>query len=484
MKAENLKDFKMNKIKKIPQAVEFEEVVLGAAIGSGGASEMIEILKKEKVFYKPQHQLIYDSIVEMYEASEGIDLMTVSSKLKSKNLLEKVGGDYFIIGLTQKVVSNAHIEFHCRIILQQFVKRQAIKVATNLVSKSYDDDVDIFDLLDDSYKTLDEVSDSLFTKKPDDFKSNVAKLFEFSNNSEPGIPCALQKVQSKFNGYQKSNLIILAARPGMGKTAYIINETINAAKNGIPIGIFSLEMSARELTARMMANYCKINSTAISLNQTNDFELRMMNEKREEFEKLPIFIHDEAAMTPMEIKIQSKKWAREKGVQMFFIDYLQLMKNPAKGGNREQEVSDISRSLKALAKELDLPIMALSQLSRAVETRGGSKRPILSDLRESGSIEQDADIVSFIYRPEYYKIDEWDDAEGGSTKNQAEIIIAKFRNGSTGACIVGCELEFMRFENLESDFEFPETVLLNENVTADTFGPPKKIKEDEDDLPF
>jgi replicative DNA helicase len=474
--------------KKIPQALDLEESVLGAALGYDGASELIEILGKEKVFYKPEHQAIYNAILALYEKSEGIDLLTVSNELKKLGKLEAVGGQFHLVELTQKVTGNAKVEFHARIIQQMFVKRKAIEVGDQILKDAYEEDADIFEILEGSYQNLDKVSDWLLVKKPTDFKSVVNKIFEAANEEVTGVPSSLERLQYKLNGYQKTNLIILAARPGMGKTALMINEALAAAKRGIPVGIFSLEMSDKELAARMFANYCQINVEKISLNKVDKFELRLMNEKREEFSKLPIYIHDKPAISPLELKIQASKWKREKGVEMLFVDYLQLMRIKSHKGNREQEVSDCSAALKGIAKELDVPVMALAQLSRAVEIRGGMKRPILSDLRESGSIEQDADLIMFLLRPEYYKVEEWDDDERSPTAGQAEINIAKFRNGKVGACVVGCKLEFMQFHNLngweeieENEKEFtPPAPQPNSNLAEAWDTPP----EDEDDMPF
>ncbi|SOC79841.1 replicative DNA helicase [Salinimicrobium sediminis] len=474
--------------KKIPQALDLEESVLGAAIGCGGASELIELVGREKIFFKPEHQAIYDVIVDLYEKSEGIDLLTVSQALIKLGKLEAIGGNIFLVDLCQKVASAAHLEFHTRILQQMYVKRKAIEVGDKITKEAYNEESDIFELLESSYSNLDKVSDWLLVKKPTDFKSVVNKIFEAANEEVTGVPSSLERLQYKLNGYQKTNLIILAARPGMGKTALMINEALAAAKRGIPVGIFSLEMSDKELAARMFANFCQINVEKISLNKVDKFELRLMNEKREAFSKLPIYIHDKPAISPLELKIQASKWKREKGVEMLFVDYLQLMRIKSHKGNREQEVSDCSAALKGIAKELDVPVMALAQLSRAVEIRGGMKRPILSDLRESGSIEQDADLIMFLLRPEYYKVDEWDDDQRSPTAGQAEINIAKFRNGKVGACVVGCKLEFMQFHDLngweeieENEEEFiPPVPEPNSNLAEawDT------QQDDDDDMPF
>lgn len=476
----------LEKGKLPPQAVDLEEAVLGAALQVKSATaEMVEIFREEPgVFYKLAHQEIYKTLLELYKESEAIDLLTVSQKLKQRGKLELIGGEFYLIELTQKISSAAHIEFHCRIIQQMFVKRRAIQVANEIIENAYQEDTEIFELLADSQKQIDDTAEWLIRKKPGDFKNVVDKIFDHEKNQQAGVPSSLTKLQEHTNGYRPTDLIILAARPGMGKTALMLNEAKYQAMRGIPVGIFSCEMSDKDLAARMLAEYCGIDSKKITHNKTNDFEKRLMEEKRPEFEKLPIYIHDQPAISPMELKLQASKWKRENGVKMIFVDYLQLMQANGKNntGNREQEISSISRSLKATAKELEVPVMALSQLSRAVEARGGMKRPLLSDLRESGAIEQDADMVMFLLRPEYYKIDEWDDDERTPTNGTAEIGIAKFRGGETASVLVGTNLQYMRFHDLE-DFNYPPVP--NYTPSADDFDEPQKPNNDEeDDLPF
>lgn len=435
-----------------PQAVELEKAVLGAALQiSTATAQIVEIFREENCFYSPQHKAVYDAILSMFKENGSIDLLTVSAKMKKKGTLESVGGDRFLISLTQTVASDSHIEYHCRIIQQMFIKRKSIAMASEILKKAYDDETDIFDLLADSQKQIDDTAEWLVRKKPGDFKSIVDKIFDYKSNSKMGIPSSLTKMQQYTNGYRPGDLIILAARPGMGKTALMLNEAKHQALRGVPVGIFSLEMSDRDLASRMMSEYCEIDSKKITHNQTDEFEKRLMKEKRVEFEKLPIFINDQPGITPMELRLQASKWKRENGVKIIYVDYLQLMNANGKNhtGNREQEISSISRALKAIAKELEVPVMALSQLSRLVENRGGMKRPILSDLRESGAIEQDADMVLFLLRPEYYNIDTWDDDHKTSTKNQAEINIAKFRAGETAAFNVKTQLQYMRFSDLK-----------------------------------
>lgn len=479
----------MEKGKLPPQAVDLEELILGAALQFDYiVGLVVEIFRDEKVFYKAAHQVIYDAMYEMAIDNEPVDIITIIHKLRTMGKLEAVGGEYYIVQLTQKVSSSAHTEYHCRIVMQMHVKRQSIRVANEIIERSYQEDSDIFELLDASQKEMDDVAQWLIRKKPSEFKNVVDSVFEASENNVGGVPSSLGKLQRKLNGYREEDLIIVAARPGMGKTAFLLNEAKHMAKMGHPVGIFSLEMSDKDLVRRMLAEECGIDSSRLTQNKLNQDEKELMEKKRSEFEKLPIFIHDQAGLTPMELKGQASRWKREKGVKMIFVDYLQLMNASGKNhtGNREQEISSISRSLKATAKELQVPVMALSQLSRAVETRGGYKRPILSDLRESGAIEQDADVIMFLLRPEYYKIYEWDDDGRTSCRGQAEIGVAKFRGGETGACVVGCNLKYMRFFDLDEDEEFFQNLPVPQGDPKDAFEPAdyESIPEEDEDLPF
>lgn len=480
----------LEKGKLPPQALDLEQAVLGSCLRFNHAfSEAAEILGNMNCFYKEKHQIIYDAMLEMMEESEPIDLLTVSTKLKSLGNLEKAGGDFYLIELQNKVTSSAHIEIHCRIIMQMYVKRESIKVSSKIIEQAYDDETDIFELLSDSQRDIDNVAQWLVRKKPQDFKNTVDSIYN-PPEKEQGIPSKLSLVQKHSNGFTSPDVIVVAARPGMGKTAYMLNEAKHMAKNGIPVGIFSLEMSAKQLTERMLAEECEIDAKTIKNRSWDEFELRLMNKKRPDFEKLPIYIHDQGGLTPMELKLQAGKWKRENGVRMLFIDYLQLMNASGKNvsGNREQEIAYISRTIKGTAKELEMPIMALSQLSRAVENRGGMKRPLLSDLRESGAIEQDADTVIFLLRPEYYKIYEWDDDTHSSTKGQCELNFAKHRGGDVFSALVKCDLRYMRFEDLPDDDDDPwlHEPMPKPTKPEDAFVPydGPAIKEDEDDLPF
>lgn len=440
----------LEKGKLPPQAVEIEEAVLGAVmVDSNGLHEAMEILFPE-VFYKDSHKHIFESICALYNRNEPIDLLTISNELKKASKLELAGGDFYLIQLTQKVSSSAHIEYHSRILLQKYVQRKCISTSSEIIENSYRDDTDVFELLEKVYKDYGVVSDLITVGKIQSFKDSVINYLKNSQTTKKGIPSSLSKLNKKLNGYQNSDLIILAARPGMGKTAMVLNEVLECGLNNIPVAFFSLEMSTNQIIGRLLSAISGIEITKINNFNLTHSETLYLKECSDLLSNLPIFIDDTGGISPIELKIKANKLKREHGVKMIVVDYLQLMKiKNKKVNNRENEISEISQSLKNLAKDLDVPVIALSQLSRAVEQRGSSKRPLLSDLRDSGSIEQDADVVMFIYRPEYYKIDEWDDDEASSTENTAEIDVAKYRHGETGYCRVGCELKFMRFMDLE-----------------------------------
>ncbi|MFD1096579.1 replicative DNA helicase [Salegentibacter chungangensis] len=448
-----------------PQAVDLEEVVLGAMmIDKKGVDEIIDILHPD-AFYKNAHKLIYEAIYKLFENTEAIDLLTVSNQLKKDGHFEKIGGDYYLIQLTQKVSSSAHIEFHARIILQKYIQRSLIKISSEIIEESYDEGTDVFDLLDSAEAKLYEVTQGNIKKSTETAQSLVIqaknRIQEISNKEGlSGVPSGFEKLDQLTSGWQPSDLIIVAARPGMGKTALTLSMARNiSVGQGIPVAFFSLEMSSVQLITRLISSETGLSSEKLRTGNLEKHEWEQLNVKVKDLEKAPLFIDDTPSLSIFDLRAKARRLASQHGIKLIVIDYLQLMTagGTQKGGNREQEISTISRNLKALAKELNVPVIALSQLSRAVETRGGSKRPLLSDLRESGAIEQDADIVSFIYRPEYYKIDEWDDEERSPTEGQGEFIVAKHRNGG----LENIRLKFIghlgKFDNLEefdSPFEF------------------------------
>lgn len=489
-----------------PQAIDLEEVVLGAMmIDKKGVDEVIDILSPD-AFYKDAHKHIFEAIFKLFENSEPVDLLTVSSQLKKDAKLDLVGGDFYLISLTQRVSSSAHIEFHARIILQKFIQRSLIKISNEIIEEAYDETKDVFDLLDQAEAKLYEVTQGNIKKSTETAQSLVIqakKKIEDISNKEglSGIPSGFDKLDKLTSGWQESDLIIVAARPGMGKTALTLSMARNiAVTHNIPVAFFSLEMASVQLITRLISSETGLSSEKLRTGKLEKHEWEQLNVKVKALEKAPLFIDDTPSLSIFDLRAKARRLASQYGIKMVIIDYLQLMTagGSQKGGNREQEISTISRNLKALAKELSIPVIALSQLSRAVETRGGSKRPLLSDLRESGAIEQDADIVSFIYRPEYYKIDEWDDEERSPTEGQAEFIIAKHRNGG----LENIRLKFIghlgKFDNLD-DFDTPfgefhskMNASANDNTfnsnnfpsPSDAFGPPPMDDDDDNDVPF
>ena len=441
-----------------PQALDLEEVVLGAMmIDKKGVDEVVDLLSPES-FYKEAHQHIFAAILILFEKSDPIDLLTVSGQLKKEGKLEKVGGDFYLISLTQKVSSSAHIEFHARIILQKFIQRSLIKISSEIIEESYDESVDVFDLLDNAESKLYDITMGNVKKSTEtaqDLVIQAKKKIEEIANKEglSGVPSGFERVDKVTSGWQPSDLVIIAARPGMGKTALTLSMARNmAVNNNVPVAFFSLEMSSVQLITRLISSETGLSSEKLRTGRLEKHEWEQLNVKVKSLEQAPLFIDDTPALSIFDLRAKARRLASQHKIKLLIVDYLQLMTvgGNNKTGNREQEISTISRNLKSLAKELDIPVIALSQLSRAVETRTGSKRPILSDLRESGAIEQDADIVSFIYRPQYYKIDEWDDDERSPTEGQAEFIIAKHRNGGFDNIRLKFNGSLGRFENLDN----------------------------------
>ena len=463
-----------------PQATELEEVVLGAMmIDKKGVDEVIDILHAD-VFYKESHQHIFEAIFVLFQTSQPVDLLTVAAQLKKEKRLDIVGGEFYLIQLTQKVSSSAHIEFHARIILQKYIQRSLIKISNEIIEDAYDEGTDVFDLLDNAESKLYEVTQGNLKRSSETAQSLVIqakkRIEEIANREGlSGIPTGFSRVDKLTSGWQPSDLIIIAARPGMGKTALTLSMARNmAVEFNIPVAFFSLEMSSVQLITRLISSETGLSSEKLRTGQLEKHEWEQLNVKVKSLEKAPLFIDDTPALSIFDLRAKARRLASQHGIKLIMVDYLQLMTagGTQKGGNREQEISTISRNLKALAKELNVPVIALSQLSRAVETRGGSKRPILSDLRESGAIEQDADIVSFIYRPEYYKIDEWDDEERSPTEGQAEFIVAKHRNGGLDEIRLKFVGHLGRFENLET-YDYPTEIhsRMNDAANDDSFKP-------------
>src|SRR5687768_12506741 len=424
-----------------PQAKDLEEAVLGAIMLEKGAFDsVIEILKPE-CFYVDAHQRIFKSMQGLAQKNQPIDILTVSEELRTREELEMVGGPYYVTRLTNAVVSSANIETHARIILQKFIQRELIRISGEIIGDAYEDSTDVFDLLDDAESKLFEITNNHLRKNFDSIDQvlvkTVQRIEDMRNRQEDitGVPSGFVSLDRVTYGWQATDLIILAARPAVGKTAFALNLARNAAlhpSKPTPIAFFSLEMSASQLVQRILSAESEIWLEKIARGKLEEHEMKQLYAKGiQKLSQAPIFIDDTAALNIFELRAKCRRLKNKHNVGLIIIDYLQLMSGTGenRNGNREQEISRISRDLKGLAKELQIPIIALSQLSRAVESRKeGNKMPQLSDLRESGAIEQDADMVMFLYRPEYYDITA--NEMGESNKGETHVRIAKHRNGS------------------------------------------------------
>ena len=502
-KLENLKTGNLRKPKKQsdglsnyvfgrvqPQATQLEEVVLGALMLDKDALSMILDILRPQSFYVDAHRLIYQAMLDLFEKSNPIDLLTVMEALKKSGDLEAVGGPGYLAELTNRVASAANIEYHARIISQKHIQRELISVSTKIIHDAFEDTTDVFDLLDSAEQGLFNITQQNMNRAYEtmaSLASQTLKQLEELKGQEAGltgVPSGFPSLDRVTSGWQQSDLIIMAARPGMGKTALALALAKNAAVDfNKGVAIFSLEMSSLQLAQRIISIEGEISSKKMRSGQLEDYEWQQLQSAIEHIGEAPIFIDDTPGINIFELRAKCRRLKMQHDIQMVIIDYLQLMTGSVDGGrgNREQEVSGISRALKGLAKELSIPVIALAQLSRAVEVRGGAKRPQLSDLRESGSIEQDADMVSFIYRPEYYNIME--DEEGNSLKGVTEIMIAKNRHGSLENVKLRFIPEFTKFTELE-DLDFG-------GMPADTIQEPygniitrpSKMNSDED-IPF
>jgi len=446
--------------KLTPQAVDFEEVVLGAVmIDSEAISTVLDILEP-KMFYVEAHQHIFSAFKKLFALAQPIDLLTVTNQLRKDKLLDVVGGASYLAALTNRVTSSANIEFHARIIMEKFVVRELIHNCNDIITSAYDESNDVLKLMDDAESKIFNIVESNFKRDSKELhkvvKSALEELDEMRKNKDglQGVPCGIRALDEKTGGFQKSDLVIVAGRPGMGKTSFVLSIARNAALDyNQPIALFSLEMSAGQLVQRLFAMESGIDAEHIIKGSLSDDEWTKLVASIGKLQSSNLIIDDTPALSVFDLRAKCRRLKHKHGIQMVIIDYLQLMQGGGdnnKSGNREQEISLISRSLKALAKELDIPVIALAQLSRAVESRGGTKRPMLSDLRESGSIEQDADMVLFIYRPEYYKIDKFEDDT--DSFNMAEIMFEKNRHGSTGNVRVRFQKQYTKFSDVTEGY--------------------------------
>ena len=421
-----------------PQAVDLEEAVLGALmLDKDALANAFDILKPD-AFYKDAHKYIFNAIVNLFSKSEPVDILTVTQELKKSGELEIAGGAFYVTQLTNRIASAANIEKHARIVLEKYLHRELIRISTDTLQHAYEDSSDVFALLNKAEENLFSISQTNIRNEYKHILPLLRKTIEQIEGARDqkllGVQSGFTRIDAITGGWQKSDLIILAARPGVGKSAFVGTIARNAAVDfQKPVAIFSLEMTSIQLVSRLIAAETGLPADKLRKGDLRDDEFHQLNAKIGKLTDAKIFIDDTPALSIFEFRAKARRLVAQENVAMIIIDYLQLMVSGQEGKsfNREQEVSMISRSLKAIAKELNIPIIALSQLSRAVEQRGSSKRPQLSDLRESGAIEQDADIVMFIYRADMAGITV--DENGNSTEGLAEIIIAKHRNGRTGS---------------------------------------------------
>ncbi len=439
-----------------PQAPELEQAVLGALMLERNAvNEAIDILQPES-FYVDAHRRIFDAILNLFRNDKPIDILTVTEELKGRGDLDAVGGAFYISQLTSKVASSANVEYHARIISQKHIQRELIRISAETQRDAFDDSADVFDLLDKAEQDLYAITSGNLKRNyepmSDLIQDAIAQIESAKSKTGgvSGVPTGFVQLDKLTAGWQRSDMIIVAARPAMGKTAFVLSMARNiAVEQKRAVAVFSLEMSSTQLVTRLIASEAGISSEKLRKGELSDSEFAILHQHISRLTNAPIFIDDTPALNIFELRAKARRLKSQHNVDLIIIDYLQLMTGGGenKGGNREQEISSISRSIKSIAKELDIPIIALSQLSRAVETRGGDKRPQLSDLRESGAIEQDADIVCFLYRPEYYKIYE---DENGSTLGIGEVIVAKHRNGAIDTVRLRFIPELAKFADLET----------------------------------
>ena len=442
-----------------PQALDVERAVLGALMVDRDAFTVVSELIQPETFYDSRHQKIYHAIQTLNVHEEPVDIMTVAQQLGKDGTLEEVGGPAYIVDLSSQVASSAHIEYHSKILKQKFLARQLIHFASMVEQDAFDDTVDVDELMQRAETTLYELSQKNMIQDYQHIDPILQEahriLMKASQNTGglTGVPTGYHKLDDMTSGWQPSDLVIIAGRPAMGKTSFALSILKNVAVDyQQPVAFFSLEMNSVQLVNRLISNVCEIPGTKILNGQLTPDEWERFDSNIRKLEGAPVYIDDTPGLSVFELRTKARRLAREHKIKLLMIDYLQLMNaNGMRFGSRQEEVSHISRSLKGLAKELNIPVLALSQLNRTVENRDGpdGKKPQLSDLRESGAIEQDADMVLFVHRPEYYRI--LTDEKGNDLRGKAEIIIAKHRKGATGDVLLRFRGEYTRFANPEED---------------------------------
>lgn len=473
-----------------PQAPELEQAVLGALMIERDAYSVVSDILKPESFYEHRHQLLFRAITTLAIQQKPIDILTVTEQLRSTGDLEEAGGPFYITQLSGKVASSAHIEYHARIIQQKHLARELITFTSTIQGKAFDATQDVDDLMQEAEGKLFEISQRNMKKDYTQIDPVIQEAYDLLQKAAArtdglsGLESGFHALDKMTSGWQNSDLIIIAARPAMGKTAFVLSMAKNiAVNNRVPVAMFSLEMSNVQLVNRLIVNVCEIPGEKIKSGQLAPYEWGQLDYKMRDLTGAPLYVDDTPSLSVFELRTKARRLVREHGVKIIIIDYLQLMNASGMSyGSRQEEVSTISRSLKGLAKELNIPIIALSQLNRSVEKRDGDdgKRPQLSDLRESGAIEQDADMVCFIHRPEYYKI--YQDEKGRDLHGMAEIIIAKHRNGAVGDVLLRFRGEYARFQNPEDERldSFPNEAM-GSRMNGEIPPPPPPMAQD---MPF
>ncbi len=435
-----------------PQAVDIEAAVLGAMlIEKEAIAKAIEVLN-ESVFYRPAHALIYKAMIALFERSEPVDLITLTEELRRRGDLEKIGGEFYLTELAGRVSSAANVEYHAHIVLEKALMRQLIGASSEVIGRAYNETEDALGLLDEAEQKIFDISEQRLKKGFISMNAAVHKTMDLlqsihgKHSGVTGVPSGFSDLDNLTGGFQNSDLIIVAGRPSQGKTAFVLSLGRNASVlHDVPIGFFSLEMSAQQLVMRLMCAEARVDAHKVRTGRLPEDEWKKLSTSVGRLYQAKIFIDDTPALGILELRAKARRLKAEHDIGLIIVDYLQLMQGPRSAQSREQEISAISRSLKALAKEINIPVIALSQLNRAVEARS-DKRPALADLRESGAIEQDADVVIFVHRPEMYGIEK-DGESGDSTEGLAEIIIGKQRNGPTDTVRLQFIKQYARFEN-------------------------------------
>ncbi len=465
-----------------PRDTELEEAVLGALMLEKDAYTTVCDILKPDSFYEPANRRIYEAIQSLGASQQPIDMLTVTEQLRLSGTLEEAGGPMYISELTSRVASGANIEFHARIVAQKYLARELISFASAIEAKAFDESNDVDDLLQEAEGKLFEISQRNVKKDVTQIDPVISQAITQIQNAAnrasglSGLESGYHELDKVTSGWQNSDLIIIAARPAMGKTAFVLSMAKNMAVNyNTPIAIFSLEMSNLQLVNRLISNTCELEGEKIKSGRLSDMEWDQLMSRIKHLYSAPLYIDDTPSLSIFELRTKARRLVREHDIKMIIIDYLQLMNaSGMKFGSREQEVSMISRSLKQLAKELNIPIIALSQLNRSVENRTDGKRPQLSDLRESGAIEQDADIVCFIHRPEYY-LKSGIDGEGRDVRGLAQFIIAKHRSGSVGDIDMRFRNKFARFENWTENSPIGTEATIGSRLNADDDPMPNPI---------